>query len=377
MTTSLDISQELQELSPLLASLGRRQPFCVPENYFQTPLNKTEEVPSNDHQNWHLPIAQLSFGLPASYFAELHQTVLWQTANPLTEQAEEAILAQLPAPAQPFSIPNSYFATLEDAIKNRAPYIEEEITHIQLIHQCNQRTMFIVPSQYFEQLNANIISRIQQLETGNYDTISEVIPSFPKSNTFTVPNHFFDQLAATISKQVEQVDVAAPALDAIGKTVGYTVPTDYFDTLRQRIVSAVGIGKGVQQQQQTAKVRSLWGVAAAAAVAATLFIGIALFNYTPENGKVQYAASVPQMSEAQIEQGLAELPAEALLSYLKSDLDDLSDADLVKVIDPSDVRMEVDFQIDDNMLKELVKDIDIEDLYKLDGINPSSLKDIL
>src|SRR5690242_10808371 len=115
-----DIVNELKEIAPLIADIGKENPYSVQADYFTF--------------------------LTGSIFFHVR-------------------LSQLKNPGELFSVPNGYFENLADSIlseiynsnvKNEA---EQELLEIApLLNTINKENIFSVPVNYFEQLSSSLPS---------------------------------------------------------------------------------------------------------------------------------------------------------------------------------------------------------------------------
>lgn len=161
-----------------------------------------------------------------------------------TEWLNEYPMLQQVNPADAFVVPVNYFAELEGKIMNEIKLTEFIQAHPQggfttpvnyfdeLTQNVNSRVAidtilnngkgFTVPQNYFETLTADIESRI---------AIDEVLNN---GKGFTVPANYFDQLTGNIESRI--------AIDELINTEkGFIVPENYFDELSNNIQSRVAI----------------------------------------------------------------------------------------------------------------------------------------
>ncbi len=122
MQNSIEILNELQELSPLLAAMDKVHVWEVPSGYFDN--------------------------LPA---------VVWAAVN------EEK--NSLPQPQRSFTVPQNYFDDLPNAIMNKIKSAENfsaELTALSpVIAHIQRNNIFYVPDGYFEQLPQIILQKVK------------------------------------------------------------------------------------------------------------------------------------------------------------------------------------------------------------------------
>lgn len=168
-----DILNELQALSPLLASIQRKNIFFVPDGYFET-LSNTILISLKEEAE--IIDSTKKEDIPNGYFENLSSTIL----DKIKEQQKNIVVDE---PAQ--------LPTLLQSVQNTNP--------------------FKVPPQYFENLSAIILDKIkasqkdiamEELEEG-----SPLLRSVQHINIFDLPQGYFD----TVSVDVLNAVKASPA----------------------------------------------------------------------------------------------------------------------------------------------------------------------
>jgi hypothetical protein len=147
-------------------------------------------------------------------------------------------------PANPFLVPANYFEEMEGRIMGNIRLLNLEQGHtgdgfvmtenyfneltqniqsrIAIDEVLNTEKGFIVPENYFDELSQNIQSRI---------AIDEVLNT---EQGFTVPENYFDELSQNIQGRI--------AIDEVLNTEkGFAVPESYFEELSQNIQSRIAI----------------------------------------------------------------------------------------------------------------------------------------
>lgn len=74
----VSVSQEIAELSPLLAGISRTMPYAVPVNYFQSTIEDLPFLTGEDPQSAILSLVEgvTPYGVPLGYFANLPEQIL-------------------------------------------------------------------------------------------------------------------------------------------------------------------------------------------------------------------------------------------------------------------------------------------------------------
>lgn len=102
-----DSDKEWQKDAPVLASIGRDNPFTVPAGYFES---LTEQVKAQTFIESKRFNVQDEFSIPENYFIGLTQRIQSRIAieNKLNQKSEQG-----------FSVPDEYFVNLNNRIQSR------------------------------------------------------------------------------------------------------------------------------------------------------------------------------------------------------------------------------------------------------------------
>jgi adenylate kinase len=172
MENRTDILNELNELSTVVAAIGKANVFMVPEGYF--------EYLSNDIIN----------GI----------------------KAENGLL--IPAVAKLNSdVPAGYFDSLADSILNKikAQDIENAATEIQalspVLSGLQNKNIFETPVGYFDTLPDNVLQKIKTQHTkdaaAELRTLSPMLYSIQNENVFEIPQGYFEKLGDAVLNKVK------------------------------------------------------------------------------------------------------------------------------------------------------------------------------
>lgn len=168
MESRIDILNELNELSPVIASIGKANVFTVPAGYF----DKLEDdilmlVKNGNNKLFDSFSTQSSLQVPQGYFESLADNIL----NKI--KAEENTTAEL---------------------KDLSP----------LLSSLQNKNIFTVPQGYFESLSDTVINKVNSEETvaNELKDISQVLYNIQNENVFTVPQGYFELLPGKILGKV-------------------------------------------------------------------------------------------------------------------------------------------------------------------------------
>lgn len=250
------------------------------------------------------------FTVPAGYFDDLRERTL------SLKNLDDISLRQAG-----FSVPESYFEELEANISSR-------ITVATAVNIDN--TGFILPDNYFDKLSGNIQSRINIEEAAGSESVG-----------FGVPEGYFENLQQNITARI--------AIDeAVNADEPFAVPAGYFDKLNAAILSKTVDADEQQTEQEPVKQRGIvrkfltsgvYRYAAAACV--TIAIGVSFF-LQKDAQPVAANANTPH-GESYLHSRLSNIPLNEIRGYAEQNLDagetqtyiseNLSDEELLDYID--------------------------------------------
>lgn len=169
MNSSNDIWNELNELSPLLAGLEKRNVFTVPAGYFES-LAPTVLMSVKEETGGLLESISnhSSLSVPQGYFDTLAGNILnkIKTAENETPELKDlsAVIYGIPK-TNVFAVPQSYFENLADTVLNKAAQHHNAATELKtlspLLYDLQNKNVFTVPEGYFESLSATIADKLK------------------------------------------------------------------------------------------------------------------------------------------------------------------------------------------------------------------------
>lgn len=162
MERNNEILNELENISPLVAAIGKANVFSVPEGYFESISNTVMLSINEEHLAGFIPELPEEMNVPAGYFDALPNRILAKIKQ--QETGELPAIFSTIKKDQPFKIPDNYFETLADAVLNRIKNQQagnEEVLPA-VLHNLKTVQPFTVPGNYFDELPANILKRIKQ-----------------------------------------------------------------------------------------------------------------------------------------------------------------------------------------------------------------------
>ncbi|HSC39087.1 MAG TPA: hypothetical protein VLD19_14490, partial [Chitinophagaceae bacterium] len=174
MDNRITILNELKELSPVLANIGREAPYTVPAGYFDSLAgNMLLKISEEKSENGALPNISKTpvYEVPAGYFDSLAGNILNRVkAAAATSPAEELaflspVLSRLEKKS-PFSTPEGYFTDLSDNVVSGVQAIEfvnEELENLSpLMVSLREMSIYQVPPRYFDQLPAEMLNKVKK-----------------------------------------------------------------------------------------------------------------------------------------------------------------------------------------------------------------------
>ncbi|MBL0357635.1 MAG: hypothetical protein IPP72_12475 [Chitinophagaceae bacterium] len=245
-----------------------------------------------------------------------------------------------------FAVPEGYFGTVVRTVMLCLK--EENNTGIEGVN---------VPAGYFEGVSNNILSKIQGTVANELQEISPLLTGIIKENFFKVPEHYFEQLPADIISKLNAEEVPAILLN-VKDLQPFTLPVGYFDNISGDILSKV-------HQVNRAKVitmpkrRNLILKYAAAA----MFTGVvALGVYKFANTSAVLAPVIEQgiaiaADENKFNETLGNLDTEAITRYLEKNASETDVALLTSEFDEGTLPAQEEYLTDEETLDNFIEEI--------------------
>ena len=333
------ILQELKELSPTLANVGRINVFTVPDGYFDTLSNQV---------------------LPQLY-------------------AEDA--ANMKA-IKVASVPEGYFENLAGNIMARikkesmSDAAAETKSISELIAGIGNKNIFSVPQQYFDGLSNSLIAQTKiELFTSassEINSISKLVAGIGYKNVYTVPQGYFDEISTNIiaqtknsisSKVAEETFAISELVACISNKNVYAIPQGYFDGMAEQIKRRLFTpAKVVSIKNRFSAFRY------AAAAVVTGLIGLSAFFLLSKNNdkNISSAPSAAVMTEAKhilttnsFDKELSSVSDASIVSFLESKGQNVEAALVASLSDDKNLPDAADYLLNDNTLDEILKTLDL------------------
>lgn len=242
---------------------------------------------------------------------------------------------------------------------NEEKDILKEIESISpLLAQLQGKNVFTIPDGYFETVSDNVLDAVftEKLRAGERN----------KGRGFSVPEGYFENLSSQILQKIEN-KTAGDASEETPRTVSrignsniFTVPEGYFENFSSVILSKI-------KEKPAARViplykRPVFRYAIAAAVAASLFIGI--FNRVSDNHNAQnsfaivnentvpFKDALKYNSEKAFEKGIASLTDDQIIAYLEKSGTSLDNPMVIENINTSGMPDPLEYLEDDHVLED-------------------------
>lgn len=199
MRTGTEILNELNSLSPLLASIPRTNVYAVPEGYFEGLAEQLTVLAQGQDAN-QLPVSAIPYLVPEGYFEGLAGQIL-NKVKALEPEAEES-LPDFGRLETPYQIQSSYFDTLADEILNRVKLAETE-DPLPFFGRLST-PLEAPPQDYFNRLGADIMGRINgEQEDSATETarLSPLLAGISRQMPYPLPAGYFDTLTSTAAQK--------------------------------------------------------------------------------------------------------------------------------------------------------------------------------
>jgi len=342
MQTSVDILNELKELSPLLAGMEKTNVFTVPEGYFD--------------------------GLAD------HALIVCK--------AEEASVLNDLSKQEHREVPAGYFDNLADSIMAKIKAVENETAAEELrtlspaLYSIQNENTFEVPAGYFDGLPDAIMAKINDANetvAEELKTLSPALYSIQNENVFEVPAGYFDGLADAIMSKInvdtnetaaEELRTLSPMLYSIQNENVFEVPKGYFAELTDDILSKVKPAKVV-----TMRKRSYNFMKYAVAAAFTGMMALSVFKFANTDQKITSGVNDTSYKDGQdiarqnrFDEELAKVSDADIVKYLESDGTDVKSALVASSVDDNTLPSQEDYLLDDKALDKYLNSINVNDL---------------
>lgn len=225
-------------------------------------------------------------------------------------------------PANAFVVPANYFSEMEGQVMDQIRLHEFKATHA--------RQEFTVPENYFDGLTQNIQSRIainEVLNTGEGFTVPEgyfteleqniqsriaINELLNSDEVFTVPQGYFNELEQNIQSRI--------AIEQNAGEEEFTVPAGYFEALERKILAKTTLQPAVKPvKEERGTIIKLWTKHAfkyASAACFSLIIGTGLFL-----SEFNVNSKSPSHKHSYLHKVVSKIPNDEIEAYLQLNID--------------------------------------------------------
>jgi hypothetical protein len=294
MEKRTEIQEELQSLSPLLASMDKVNVFTVPQGYFES-ISPTVLACINESEN------------------------------------------NLPSPVQNTpEVPQGYFDSFAGSVLDKIKVLEshsEELKSLStILASVSKENVFAIPDGYFDSFAGSVLSKIETLQNPAEELkhLSTVVASASKENIFDVPQGYFEQLPQSILQKVKPAQAKVVYMQRKKFVMRYAAAAVITG------VMALGVYKFANTPvNQNGDINN--------SVIASLDPSI-------EKGR--------SMNEADFNNTLDNLSEEAITKYLEKNGDETDIAALSSGIEENSLPAQEDYLLDENALENYLKEIE-------------------
>lgn len=369
MKNRVNILNELQEIGPVVATIGHQNPYTVPAGYFEGLADQVlQRIKADEADTPVLPSIPHPYEVPQGYFEGLADELLKRV-----KAGETTSLLLQDAKNNPYQVPQGYFEGLADQVLQRVK--ADDIMLSSALQQARHNP-YQVPQGYFEGLADQVLQRVKADEANNaheeLEILSPLLSKIGKKTPFSTPAGYFNELsdnavagAQAIEFVNDELENLSPLMNSLRNKQVYEVPAGYFEQLPDQVLNAA-------KTQQPAKVvsisftRRVTRYAAAAVVAG--IIGVAGWMFLGKHGNIKTTPNQPVV-------------------VAQADLDSISDDMLEKYLEnqtavPVETAVPAtatanNSEIDTADMRDMLADVSDEDLQQyLDKYGTTVNKDI-
>lgn len=356
MNNRTHILNELNNISPLVAGIGSKNVFSVPEGYFDS-ISPTILLSVKEEA----PVLQEAATVPKGYFENLAGNILNKIKSQAAENAEElpALLLQAKKNAL-FEVPAGYFDSLSGNILAAINNQQEKLPEV--FEQLNKSMPFEVPTGYFESVADQVLSAIK---LGEEDILPALLKDPKTATPFDVPQGYFETFSSQILSRIKtgEEDVLPQIFKGIGRQNPFEVPGGYFDNLPNNILTKIKSNGETKVIRMQARFR-VFKYAAAAMITGILALGIYKFTGNTVNqagaGTAALDPSILKgkaMSDKVFTESMDNLSEEAIVKYLEKNGSDADVSALTSNMENITLPQQEDYLLDENTLDDFLNDI--------------------
>ncbi len=322
MNNSNNISNELREISPLLAGMQKVNVFAVPAGYFDGLADAVTSFVCNGTT----PLLSITFPPPLESLSRLSGKI---------EEVNN-------------DVPTGYFEGLADNILNKIKALEaaEEFPVLNSIAKTN---VYTIPQGYFEGLADNILNK-KETQQASDEITYPVLGSISKANVYTVPKGYFETLIPDIVNQIK--NRAITITQSSHQSSPAPSPSGRIGGASSEIAGAVITMPKRNNWLKYAVAAAFVGVMA---LGAYQFIGSNKTETLP--GYVQAGMQIKNV-EAELEK----VTDEDIIKYLQAEGSDVDAALVAGTIDEKELPTQEDYLMDEKALDKYLENIDLNDL---------------
>ena len=217
--------------------------------------------------------------------------------------------------------------------------------------------VFTVPDGYFVHLSTDIFIGIKNRLSNNVPSVSDV------------PTGYFDTLADTIVSKIKALDAEdaateiralSPMLYSIQNENVFTVPQGYFENLCGEVLDKVKPQPKVVAMQRRST--TIVKYAVAAALTGVMALGVFKFTGKPTEKVELPGYVIDGLKEHDVDQELAKISDDDIVKFLEASGTDVKTAMVANSIDENELPAQEDYLLDEKALDTYLNSINVNDL---------------
>ena len=225
-----NILAELAEIAPLLSKLPRKNPFKVPQNYFESNIESIDAVAFGKETALSPQLSGIKkdfYKIPENYFQqnESISVAICSNTEPVLSNKLKSI------EFKGYKVPKNYFENSIPVLLNvcldREPELSATLKAVKF-------DGYKVPENYFE----NSIPVLLNVCLDREPELSATLKA-AKFDGYKVPENYFTDFALRISEKVQSLNEVDANLKYLRDDESLNVPDGYFSNLSSRIMNRV------------------------------------------------------------------------------------------------------------------------------------------
>jgi len=239
-----NILAELAEIAPLLSKLPRKNPFKVPQNYFESNIESMDAVALGKETVLSPQLSSIDkdfYKVPKNYFQQnesISVAICMDTEPTFSKKLKNIEF-------KGYKVPKNYFENSIPVLLNVCLDREPELSAtLQAAKKTAKLNGYKIPENYFTGFALRITDKVQ-----NLNEVDANLKHLHDDESLNVPDGYFSNLSSRIMNRVKEEEAEqSDLLTSIKNKEQFAVPTNYFETFPDKLMDRI------RKEEKTGKV---------------------------------------------------------------------------------------------------------------------------